>query len=155
MKKWNVIASAGAAALALSVVGLAQSSSSSQSSSQSATPSTSSGSTGGQSTQGTQSSPGMRTTPMAGGMTGHAPTGNGPSVASDCSNNGWQNYPDQKFKDQKACEKWVKKNASTKGSTGATDSHSMSHTPRSGSTSPNSGTSDTQQMQPTPRPPQR
>ena len=94
MKKWNVLASAGVAALAFPFVASAQSTSS---------PEEQNPATGMQRTP----APGSRATPMAGGMKGHAPTGNGPAVASDCSNNGWQNYPDQHFKDQKACVKWV------------------------------------------------
>ena len=53
-----------------------------------------------------------RTTPLAGGMAGEAPTGTGPAMKSDCANNGWQNYPNQGFKSQKACESYVRKHAS-------------------------------------------
>jgi hypothetical protein len=127
MKKRIVIAGVGVGALALSVLASAQSSSS-QTIQQTPVPG--------------------RTTPMAGGMAGHAPTGTGPAAKADCSNNGWQNYPSESFKDQKSCESYVHKHASAKKGTGA---HSKSRTPRPGTPSPASGQSST--TAPTPQSP--
>jgi hypothetical protein len=124
MKKRIVIAGVGVVALALPVLASA----SSQSIQQTPVPG--------------------RTTPMAGGMAGHAPTGTGPAAKADCSNNGWQNYPSENFKDQKSCESYVHKQASTKKGAGA---HSKSRTPRPGASSPGPGQSST--LAPTPQPP--
>ena len=126
MKKGMQWAGVAVGALALSVLASAQSSSS-QSIQQTPVPG--------------------RTTPMAGGMAGQAPTGTGPAAKADCANNGWQNYPSQSFKDQKSCESYVRKHASTKKGTSA---HSTSRTPRPG-TSPGPGQSST--TAPTPQSP--
>jgi hypothetical protein len=127
MKTWVAIAGMGAGALALSVLVSAQSAT-------------------GQIQQ-TTPVPG-RSTPMAGGMAGQAPTGTGPAVKADCADNGWQNYPNQKFQSQQACERYVRTRASKKGA----GARSMSsHTPGPGMTSP--GSSQSRTTAPTPQPP--
>ena len=129
MKKRIVVSGVGVGALALSVLASAPSSSSpSQSMQQTPVPG--------------------RTTPMAGGMAGHAPTGTGPAAKADCSNNGWQNYPSQSFKDQKSCESYVHKHASTKKGPGA---HATARTTRPATSSPAPGQSST--TAPTPQSP--
>lgn len=120
MKTWIAIGSAAAGALALSAFVSAQT---------------------------IQSTPVPgKTTPMAGGMAGQAPKGTGPSMKADCANNGWQNYPDQNFKTQKACESYVRKHAPKKGT------RSMAQqTPGPGMTSPGSAQSKSAAPTPPPR----
>jgi len=85
-----------------------------------------------------------RVTPMPGS---DMPTGYpgmraaGPTAPADCSNNGWSNYANPKFKSQKSCEQWVHSHATKSGQPAKTpraDTNSVARTPVANATPPSS-----------------
>ena len=57
-----------------------------------------------------------------------------PATLADCSNGGWKMYPSQRFRNQRACERWVSKHTGANRTGGST-----ARTPGATGTTPAAG----------------